>query len=139
ELCDHATLKQLFHNFIIAQSEAAAQECPQNARWIGWQMRYIKPKPTYREWLINLLRLVTPRDDLNPTGLEIINDIYYQGSVKSCTRSVSGEDSRRSHVQGFDQEMLKGNEWVAFFHNIENRTDLMKMAVNFFKSEDGKK
>jgi hypothetical protein len=118
--------KHLLRNFIIEQSEAAAHECPQNARWlIDWMaaMRSIKPKLTYREWLINLLRLVTPRDDLIPIDLEIINDTYYQESVKSCTRSVRGEESRRVHVQGFDQEMLKGNEWLAFFHNIENKTD----------------
>jgi hypothetical protein len=35
--------------------------------------------------------------------------------------------------------MLKSNEWLAFFHNIENKTDLIKMAANFFKSEDRKK
>ena len=134
--------KQLLRNFIIEQSKAAAHECPQNARWLidGMAaMRSIKPKPTYREWLINLLRLVTPRDNLIPIDLEIINNTYYQESVKICTRSVRGEESRRVHVQGFDKEMLKGNEWLAFFHNIENKTDLIKMAANFFKSEDGKK
>ena len=35
--------------------------------------------------------------------------------------------------------MLKSNEWLAFFHNIEHKTYLIKMAANFFKSEDRKK
>ena len=34
---------------------------------------------------------------------------------------------------------IQGNEWLAFFHNIKNKTDLIKMAANFFKTEDGKK
>ena len=35
--------------------------------------------------------------------------------------------------------MLKPNEWLAFFNNIEKKTYLIQMAANFFKSEGGKK
>ena len=103
-------------------------------------MRPIKPKSTYREWLVNLLKLVTPREDLNPIDIEIINDTYINPRVWKVEREASeAEKSRRVHVQGFYREMLKGNEWLAFFNNIKNKTALIKMATNFFKTEDGKK
>ncbi len=129
-------------SYIIAQSDATTQSCPQNARWLidGMAaMRSIKPKATYRDWLVSLLKFTLPRDDRDPIRVEIVNDTYYKESVKSGTRDKRGEQGRRVHVQGFDQEMLKRNEWLSFFHNIENKTDLIRVAANFLRSQEAKK
>ena len=64
--------KHVLHNFIIEQSEAVMHQCPQYARWLidGMAtMRSTKPKSTCREWLVHLLKLVTPQGDFSPIDI----------------------------------------------------------------------
>ena len=35
--------------------------------------------------------------------------------------------------------MLSGKEWEAFFHNGENKEDLISLACSYYKSEEGRK
>ena len=35
--------------------------------------------------------------------------------------------------------MLNGKEWEAFFHNGENKEDLISLACSYYKSEEGRK
>ena len=35
--------------------------------------------------------------------------------------------------------MLSGKEWEAFFHNGENKEDLIAVACSYYKSDEGKK
>ena len=42
----------------------------------------------------------------------------------------------RTHVQGLKQPMLQGNERNKFFDNIENKTDLLRLLIEYLKRED---
>ncbi len=87
--------KHLLRNHIIQEADALTQQCPQNARWLidGMAvMRSIKPKASFSDWFIGLLKFVTPRDDRDPIQIEIINDTYLKESVKSGTREKRGKE-----------------------------------------------
>ena len=34
--------------------------------------------------------------------------------------------------------MLERNDWLAFFNNIDNKTDLVKLASSFYQSQEAK-
>ena len=56
------TLRAALKHFVISSLS--------NQKRQRMSMRPIKPKSTYREWLVNLLKLVTRREDLNPIDTE---------------------------------------------------------------------
>ena len=70
-----------------------------------------------------------------------VNDQYWKLSTKSETRIGRGEGevSRRVHLKGFDQKMLKGAEWMDFFHNSDNKEDLIDLICRFLKTDVGRK
>ena len=35
--------------------------------------------------------------------------------------------------------MLQGQKWIDFFNNNENKEDLISLAVDFYKTEEGKR
>ena len=39
---------------------------------------------------------------------------------------------KRIHIEGFDQKMVQGNDWLSFFNHIKNKNDLVKAASRFF-------
>ena len=60
-------------------------------------------------------------------------------SAKNGTRLKRGEESRRVHLEGVEQNMLKGNDWSDFFHNIENKEDLIRIITEHLISEQGRR
>ena len=75
--------KHLLRNYLISEADAIKDDPIINARWIYDAMamiRSLKPKETYKHFMANLLRLVTPAQQLSPMSIEIINDIYYAES-----------------------------------------------------------
>ena len=134
--------KHLLRNHIIEEANAITNVYPENARWLIdgiAAMRCVKARDTYKEWLLALLKFSTPPFQSHPLSVEIINDTYRKESVKSGTRLRRGEESSRIHIQGYDQKMLQGNAWNSVFNNIENKTELVELAANFFQTEEGRK
>ncbi len=102
-------------------------------------MRSLKAKDTYKHWFHSLLKFVSPVEDTSALSIEIINDTYRIESVKSGIRNERGETSKRVHLQGPDQQMVQGNNWINFFNNIENKNDLIKTAAEYYCSFDGRR
>ena len=49
-----------------------------------------------------------------------------------------GSPSPRTHVNSVEQKMSQGKEWLSFFNNIENKTDLLKILVTYVKLDEVK-
>ena len=77
---------------------------------------------TYRIWIKSFLDFVTLYNFYSPIALEV----------------VSGEEYRKVHLEGMEQNMLKGNEWSDFFHNIENKENLVRLILEHLISDQGR-
>ena len=40
------------------------------------------------------------------------------------------------HLQSVEEKMLHNKEWLAFFHNIENKQDLLNLFVSYLSADD---
>ena len=49
----------------------------------------------------------------------------WEKSTKNATMLKRGEESRKVHLEGVEQNMFKGNGWSDFFHKIENKETLI--------------
>ena len=123
---------------MIANAKATENTPPLNARWIVDNMaimRVVKPKKTYKQWLGSVMRYNTPPASSKPLSLEMVNDTYRQLSAKNGTRISRGEESRKVHFTGMEQNMLQGKEWMDIFHNISNKQDLISLFTSYLKNE----
>ena len=133
-------------NRIITEApESLLINAPQEATWIHDGMflyRKVKPEATYREWMVKVVReaMAEPLEN-KARVVHIVNDQYWKISTKADTRLGRGEGevSRRVHLKGFDQKMLKGTEWLDFFNNGDNKENLIDLLCRFVKSDEGRK
>ena len=40
------------------------------------------------------------------------------------------------YLQSVEEKMLHNKEWLAFFHNIENKQDLLNLFVSYLSADD---
>ena len=72
-------------------------------------LRSVKPRNTYREWLLQVLKTVTPDRPLHPKKIEVVFDNYSENSIKIGAREKRGTSAKRVHLQGVEQKQLQGN------------------------------
>ena len=53
-------------------------------------------------------------------------------------QGLRGEESRKVHLEGVEQNMLKGNDWSDFFHNIENKESHIRLITEHLISDQGR-
>ncbi len=90
--------KASLRNYLIKQAEAVVDCPPKRARWIidGMALfRIVKPKDTYREWFVSVLRCASPPKEANPSRIEIVNErwdlsrsIFEKRWPKNATREA---------------------------------------------------
>ena len=134
--------KSNFRNQLIKDCPSSKSEIlPMAAWWINDGMalfRTVKSKNTYREWSNCVAKTAfLPALEYNAIQVEIVNDQYLRQSIKSEARDIRGDGkaSHRVHISSVDQKMLSGKVWEAFFHNGENKEDLISLACSYYKSE----
>ena len=144
-MCPDGTLrdtpKYLFRNDLISNAKALENLPPKNARWIVDNMaaiRCVKPRDTYKAWIKSFLDFVTPYNFYSPIALELVTDTYLEKSAKNATRLKRGEESRKVHLEGVEQNMLTGNDWSDFFHNIENKENHIRLITEHLISDQGR-
>ena len=84
-----------FRNHIINEANAVEKNSPTEAQWIVDGMaafRSIKPKDTYEDWFVQLIKFLTPPANANGHSLDIIMDNYIESSVKEGTRQNRAGD-----------------------------------------------
>ena len=131
-----------FRNFIMKNSNSVSCCFPTNSKWIydGMAvMRAIKPRKTYFEWCVEILRYIKPPENANATSVDIVMDMYVEKSVKEGTRRQRGcKPGPRVHVSGLHQNMPQGEAWQHFLSNGDNKNNLITVFVEFIKSSESK-
>ena len=126
--------KSNMRNFIVHESNAIENMPPSDSRWLFDTMsvmRSLKPKETYEEWFDYIINITMPRQAQNPLSLEFVNDTYRQISCKNVARSNRGQTMKRVHLENFGQKMPTGNEWISFFHNLDNKQSLIDLFSKY--------
>ena len=134
-----STKSTLRHFLITKVPEAINLDAPEKARWIfdGFSLYHqFKPRETYKEWFKCILLSIMPSEALNPIQIEIVNDFYGERSVKADLRYT--DQCMKYHLQSYHQKMPQGREWKKFFTNSENKNNLVRLALEFFKSLEGR-
>ena len=75
-------------------------------------VRSMKTRKTYKQWIDAFLRFITPDASFEPKEIGLINDVYFDRSVKGGMRRARGETkkSKKVKIEGFKQHMLQGNQ-----------------------------
>ena len=131
--------KATFRNLLLEESQCVAEVPPKNCAWFVDGMaivRSLKPKTTYKEYIDALLKYVTPKEDLEPYIVGIINDTYRKVSVKVGMRQDRGEAGPRLHISSPNQHMFQGMRWKEFLHDGENKEELIKTMAKYFQTID---
>ena len=134
--------KASLRNFLISKSDGVSCEYPKNAAWFvdGFAaIRSLKPKKTYKDWILSLLPFIEPPADALSCLISMINDRYLQKSIKECTRNDCGQSNVNIDIQGFEQHTLQGVRWNEFLHNGENKNGLIRSLSRFVQSVEGMK
>ena len=132
--------KAHFRNHLISASQSCTDSIPEHCAWFVDGMaaiRSMKPRATFKEFIMSLIHFVTPQKE-KPSCIGIINDTYKDKSVKEGTRQERGEQGPRVHVQSVDQRMLQGMRWEEFIHRGDNKEDLIAIISDFLQSPEGR-
>ena len=88
----------------------------------------------------NSLRLLLssfwPSGSLKPLLIEYVHDVYWGIGTKNCSRDKREQSETQVNLQSLEQEILSNKEWLAFFHNIKNKQDLLNLFVNYLCAYD---
>ncbi len=133
--------KSQFRNLLIKKSESTTDVAPKRCAWFIDGMaaiRSLKAKTTYKEFIYCLVQFVTPSRELEPNSVGIINDTYIEKSIKEGTRKDRGDKGPRVHFSNVNQRMLQGVQWESFFHNGENKENLISAIADYLQSKEGR-
>ena len=126
-------------NLLINDSNALKKEVPLRADWIVDGMsavRSIKVKPTWGLFAEAFLEFCTPGRYINPHKLIIVMDTYGENRIKEMIQLMRGKPGRRVHINSHHQAMPNQADWAAFLNNGENKTELIKFLLAYYKKEE---
>jgi len=96
----------------------------------------ISPKSTWKEYAESLLQLCTPTATYNSVSVAVIMDTYGERRIKNKKRrGQSGHQGRRIFITERGQSMPQGKDWSAFLSSGENKTELIRFLVEYYKSQ----
>ena len=82
----------------------------------------LKPRSTYLEWFIDILKYIMPPANVNAHSLDIIIDICIPRSVKEGTRRKrSTNPGPNFYVLGLHQKMSEADSWERFLSNDDKK------------------
>ena len=76
-----------------------------------------------------------PQSKFKPRDLGIIFDSYSTATTKELTQIRRGTVGRRIHITSSEQSMPRAKDWNMFPRNSENKTELIRFLVNYYKSD----
>ena len=131
-----------FRNYIMKSSKSVSSFFPHIAKWFidGMAaMRSIKPRSTYIEWFIDLLKYITQPANENTHSLDNIMDKNIPKSVKQKTHTQRSTNPWPSvHVIRLDKKMPQTDGWERLL-NADNKNNLVALFVYFLKSPESEK
>jgi len=92
-------------------------------------------KSTWKEYAERLLQFCTPPATYNPVRVAVIMDTYGERRIKNQKRrGQSGHQERRIFITESEQSMPQGKNWSAFLSSRENKTELIRFLIEYYKS-----
>jgi hypothetical protein len=98
-------------------------------------VKSISAKQTWGEYADALLNFCTPPSHSRPQQLGIIFDSYSTATTKELTQTCRGAPGRRIHITSSEKRMPKGKDWDSFLRNSENKTELIRFLVSYYKTD----
>ena len=90
----------------------------------------------WKEYPESLLQFCTPPATYNPVRVAVIMDTYGERIIKNQKRrGQSGHQGRRIFITESEQSMPQGKSWSAFLSSGENKTELIRFLVEYYKSQ----
>ena len=134
--------KSELRNMLINMSGSSSKTIMKHCSWFIDGMaavRSMKTRKTYKQWIDAFLRFITPDASFEPKEIGLINDVYFDRSVKGGMRRARGETkkSKRVKIEGFKQHMLQGNQWQDFLSCSENKNELISLIARYISSTEG--
>ena len=132
--------KSSLRNHIIEEAKAEEDKPPARAEWLVDGMAAVQavpPRKTWKEYAESLLNFCMPPATHNPVSVAIIMDTYGERRTKNQTRrkGQSGLQGRRIFITEPGQSMPQGKDWSAFLSSGENKTELIRFLVEYYKSQ----
>ena len=130
--------KAALRNYLIEESESVRENPPHEENWLIDGMAAVKYVPAQQSWgkyAAALLKFCLPASDSKPQQLGIIFDSYSKATMKELTQRRRGTPGRRTRITSSEQDMPKGKDWDSFLRNSENKTELMRFLVDYYKTD----
>ena len=130
--------KAALRNYLIEESNSITEELPTRDNWLIDGMAAVKSIPSQKTWgeyADILLKFCLPPIQSKPLQIGIIFDSYNIATTKQLTQRRRGVSSRRTHITSTEQSMPKGKDWDLFLQNSENKTELIRFLVTYFKTD----
>ena len=100
-------------------------------------MMVLRPRKTYLDWVIELMRYILPAKKANESSLDTVMDVHKEKIVKEGVKQQKGNKTRpRVHVLTSPQKMPQGEASQRFLSNDNNRNNLISIFVKFEKSPE---
>ena len=96
-------------------------------------MKSVPAQQTWGEYAE--FKFCLPLSDSKPLQLGIIFDSYSAVTTKELTQRRRGIPGRRTHITSSEQSMPKRKDWDSFLRNSENKTEMIRFLVNYYKTD----
>ena len=130
--------KATLRNYLIDECTSIIEEPPNRGNWLIDGMAAVKSIPsqmTWGEYADILLKFCLPPRQSKPLRIGIIFDSYSIATRKQLTQRRRGVSDRITHITSPEQSMPKGKDWDSFLQNAENKTELIRFLVHYFKTD----
>ena len=100
-------------------------------------MMVLRPRKTYLDWVIELMRYILLAKKANESSLDTVMDVHKEKIVKEGVKQQKGNKTRpRVHVLISPQKMPQGEASQRLLSNDNNRNNLISIFVKFEKSPE---
>ena len=73
---------------------------------------------------------------LSSLSKEYGNNVYSGNSARNCCRDEKEQSETWAHLQSIEHKILSNKEWLAFFHNIKMKQNLIILFVTYLSADD---
>ena len=92
-------------------------------------------KSTWLEYAESLLQFCMPPATYSPVRVAIVMDTYGEMRIKNQKKGHSSYQGRGIFITEPGQTMLQGKDWSVFLSNGENKTELIRFLIEYYKSQ----
>ena len=132
-LIEEGNAVEYFCYHVIEDSHCSMKSVPSRGDWI---IRSVTVRNNWRDYGEAFLAFCCPPINTEPNAVIIVMDTYGENRVKEITQKGRGEEGKRIHITGEQQNMPSAKDWPSFLQNAENKINLISFLANYYKKSD---